>query len=65
MQMSRSIPALLVLAFVGTTVCAADDVERIQATRMKSNDAIARHDVDALQSFLDEDFVITISTGAI
>jgi ketosteroid isomerase-like protein len=32
---------------------------------MKSNDAIARHDVDALQSFLDEDFVITISTGAI
>jgi len=65
MQMSRSILALLVLALGGTTAWAADDVEAIQTIRMKSNDAIARHDVDALQSFLDEDFVITISTGAI
>ncbi len=65
MHMSRSIFALLVLALGVTTVWASDHVEAIQTIRMKSNDAIARHDVDALQSFLDEDFVISISTGAI
>ena len=65
MQSPRSIIALLVLALVGTTVWAADDVEEIRTIRMESNAAIARHDVDALQSVLDEDFVITISTGAI
>lgn len=65
MHMTRTILALFMLALVGTTVAAADDAEAIHATRMQSNDAIARHDVDALQSFLDEDFVITVSTGAI
>jgi len=65
MQTSRSFLVLLVLALGGTTVWASDDVEAIQTIRMESNAAIARHDVDALQSFLDEDFVITISTGAI
>ena len=65
MQVSRLIFALLVLALGGPMVSAADDADAIKANRMKSNDAIARHDVDLLQSFLDEDFVITISTGAI
>ena len=65
MKVSRLVLTAFVVALVGTTAWAADDVEDIQTIRMKSNDAIARHDVDALQSYLDEDFVITISTGAI
>jgi len=65
MHMSRLILALLVLALGGTAVWAGDDAEAIHSLRMKSNSAIARHDVDALQSFMDEDFVITISTGTI
>jgi len=55
----------LVLALAGTTVPAEDDAETIRALRMASNDAIARHDIDALQSYLDDDFVISISSGAI
>lgn len=65
MQTPRSIFALLAIALGGTIGWAADDAETIHSIRMQSNDAIARHDVDTLQSFLDEDFVITISTGAI
>lgn len=65
MQDSRSIFALLILALGVTTAWASNDADAIHSIRMKSNDAIARHDVHALQSFLDEDFVITISTGAI
>ena len=57
--------ALLGLALAGTTAGAEDDAETIRALRMESNEAIARHDVDTLQSFLDEDFVISISTGVI
>ena len=56
---------LLVLTLAGTTSVADDDEDTIRALRMESNEAIARHDVDAVQSFLDEDFVISISTGAI
>ena len=44
---------------------AEDDASAIRDLRAASNDAIARHDVDAVLSFLDDDFVITISTGAI
>jgi ketosteroid isomerase-like protein len=65
MKVSRLVLTALVLALVSTKVCAEDDAETIKTIRMKSNDAIARHDVDALQSYLDDDFVITISTGAI
>lgn len=42
-----------------------NDTDAIRASRMMSNEAIARHDVDVIQSFLDEVYVITISTGAI
>jgi ketosteroid isomerase-like protein len=65
MKVSRLVLAAFVLALVGTTVWAEDDAATIKTIRMKSNDAIARHDVDALQSYLDDDFVITISTGSI
>ena len=65
MKVSRWVLTALVLALVSTPVWAEDDAETIKTIRMKSNDAIARHDVDALQSYLDDDFVITISTGAI
>jgi ketosteroid isomerase-like protein len=65
MKAARLIFTTLVFALVGTTVWAEDDAKAIQTARMKSNEAIARHDVNALQSYLDEDFVITISTGAI
>lgn len=65
MKISRLVLAALVSVLVSTTACAEDDVEQIKTIRMKSNDAIARHDVDELQSYLDDDFVITISTGAI
>jgi ketosteroid isomerase-like protein len=57
--------ALLALALAATTSWAEDDADTIRALRMASNEAIARHDVDTLQSFLDKDFVISISTGAI
>ena len=57
--------AALALAICCTTAWAKDDAEEIQSIRMQSNEAIARHDVDTLQSYLDDDFVITISTGAI
>jgi len=65
MKVSRLVLTTFVLALVGTTAWAADDADEIKMIRMKSNEAIARHDVDVLQSYLDKDFVITISTGAI
>lgn len=63
MKIFWSIVALLVLGL--NSAQAADDAEAIRAIRIESNEAIARHDVDSIQSFLDEDYVITISTGAI
>lgn len=65
MQFSWSLITVLAFALGGTMAWAAGDADSIRAARMKSNEAIVRHDVDALQSYLDEDFVITISTGAI
>jgi len=62
---SRLAFSALVLALCVVSAWAEDDVKEIQTNRMNSNEAIARHDVDALQSYLDEDFVISISTGAI
>jgi len=55
----------LVLVLSGSAVCAQDQAEVIRAVRMQSNEAIARHDVESLRSFLDDDYVITISTGTI
>jgi len=39
------------------------DVERIRDARAQYNDAIARHDVPAIVSFLDEEYQITTSLG--
>lgn len=61
----RLIAASLLIALSSTTVCADGDAETIEALRMQSNEAIARHDVGAIRSFLNDDYVITISTGAI
>ncbi|MEX0706390.1 MAG: nuclear transport factor 2 family protein [Woeseia sp.] len=61
----RLIAALLLVTVSGSTVYADDDAETILALRMQSNEAIARHDVAAIRSFLNDDYVITISTGAI
>ena len=41
------------------------DVDLIEAARQASNQAIAWHDVDGVISFLDADYVITVSNGAI
>ena len=40
------------------------DAERIRALRSQSNDAIARHDVPAILSFLDDEFQVTAGSGA-
>ena len=41
------------------------DVQTIENQRAAFNQAIARHDIDAMRSFLADDYVISISTGAI
>lgn len=65
MHKDRLIAVLGLLAIGIAGVNAADDADAIADIRKKSNEAIARHDVEAVQSFLDDDYVITISTGAI
>ena len=60
----------VLLACAATLSCvhganANSDVDTIQSLRMKSNEAIARHDAEAVGSFLAEDFVATISSGSI
>lgn len=65
MRVLSFIAAALTLGLSAATAGAADDADAIREIRAQSNAAIARHDVDAIQSFLDEDYVITISTGEI
>jgi ketosteroid isomerase-like protein len=55
----------LLLTLGAAAVHADDDAETIRVLREQSNEAIARHDAEAIGSFLSDDFVITISTGAI
>jgi len=62
---SRSKATLLLATLSVLAAHAGDDAEVIRALRMQSNEAIAKHDADAIGSFLFENFVITISTGAI
>lgn len=56
---------LITAGLCGNVAHASSDEEAIQDLRKKSNQAIARHDTDAVQSFLADNYVITISTGAI
>lgn len=44
---------------------AGDDVDAIRDQRAKSNEAIVQHDADGIGAILDDDYVITISTGLI
>ncbi len=39
------------------------DAEQIRLLRAQSNDAIARHDVQAILSFLDDEFQVTAGSG--
>jgi len=65
MHFSHFVYVASIVAFGGPMVWADDEAEVIRSNRMQSNEAIAQHDVTALQSFLDDDFVITISSGSI
>lgn len=63
--MSMRVYALIVLALLGTMESAvsqapADDVRHL---REQSNEAIARHDVEAIVSFLDTEYQITVGGG--
>ena len=49
----------------GPQTSPSEDTNAIRLTRKSSNQAISRHDVDGIVSFLDEEYVITISSGAI
>lgn len=41
----------------------SSDIDQIRAARADYNDAIARHDVPAIVSFLDEEYQVTTSLG--
>ena len=63
--MSMKVPGLMLLAVLGTAQSAprqlpADDVRSL---RKQSNAAIARHDVEAVVSFLDSEYQITVGSG--
>lgn len=57
------VSAALILAAQGAR--SENEAETIRAIRIQSNEAIARHDAESVGSFLADDYVITISTGAI
>ena len=57
--------AVVTSTLVSTSVLSDEGVEIIRELREQSNAAIARHDVAGIQSFLHDDYVISISTGAI
>ena len=55
MNSCRLIAVSLLVILSTVTVCADGDAEPIRALRMQSNEAIARHDVQAIPSFLNEE----------
>ena len=60
-----SIALLMVTSVMLVGASSVDDAETIRAARTAFNEAIARHDIKLMQSFLAEDYVATISTGSI
>ena len=66
-KIHKALPVFLagIMGLVSTTSFAEDDRQVIRDLRMQSNAAIKKHDADALKTFLAEDYVITISNGAI
>ncbi len=65
--MKHLISAVILLIASMTLVSAASpkDVKTIHAARKAFNEAIAKHDIELMRSFLAEDYVITISSGEI
>jgi len=59
--------ALLLLALTGTLTPAAAQTpaDAIRSLRAQFNAAIARHDIDAVMSFLDGQYQITVGNGGI
>ena len=57
--------ALPISVLGSTSAQSSEAVESIRELRAQSNEAFARHDVAAIQSFLHDDYVISISTGVI
>ncbi len=73
-MLAKTLSAILVFSSVSAPAAAAPvlvldqmdgDAIAIRSARESSNQAIARHDVDGIVSFLDDDYVITISSGKI
>lgn len=56
---------MLVFPVDGIKAQSSEDADSIRSLRAESNRAIAEHDVDGIISFLDNEYVIAISTGAI
>ena len=56
--------AMLLMSVMSITAAQDDaDIEQIRTARAEYNDAIARHDVPKIVSFLDEEYQITTSLG--
>jgi len=62
---TRAALVLLLIGAIATGADSGDDVDAIRDQRARSNAAIERHDADAVGAILDDDYVITISTGQI
>ncbi len=56
---------ILTAGLISTMAYGRDDAETIRAIRMESNTAISNHNIASMKSFLADDYVITVSTGAI
>ena len=59
------LPLPVVLAAAQDAAESRDAADTIRILRLQSNEAFAAHDVAAIVSFLDEDYQITTSVGAI
>lgn len=64
---SAAFLGVLLLVFLAGcgTVQASEDADSIRSLRAKSNQAIAAHHVDAIISLLDDEYVISASSGDI
>jgi ketosteroid isomerase-like protein len=59
--------ALIIVALLGVVESAASQTpaDDVRSLRKQSNAAIARHDVEAVVSFLDADYQITVGEGTL
>ncbi len=65
--MKRSLLTFVLLSISMSLIGAAGpkDVKTIHAARKAFNQAIAKHDIELMRTFLAEDYVITVSSGEI